>query len=280
MSKDALGDRMKMYENVESDRRFMPLLPIVARLDGMGFSKFTKGMERPFDRRMSYAMIETAKRLLEETHAVCAYTQSDEITLAWYSDSLKSQVWFDGRILKMNTALAAKASVIFNNIIAERLPEYKHKDPAFDCRAFNMPNLEEAANNFLWRERDATKNSISMAATAYYSHKQVLGKNGKERLDMLMEKGINWNHYPAFFKRGTFIQRRVIETPYTFDEIDKLPEKHHARTNPDLKLRRNIVYEFKGDFAMPVFDKVTNRADVIFNGTDPIVVADKENKNE
>lgn len=271
MSKDALGDRMKMYENVESDRRFMPLLPIVARLDGMGFSRFTKGMERPFDRRMSYAMIETAKRLLEETHAVCAYTQSDEITLAWYSDTLKSQTWFDGRVLKMNTALAAKASVIFNNIIAERLPEYKHKDPAFDCRAFNMPNLEEAANNFLWRERDATKNSISMASTTYYSHKQVLNKNGKERLDMLMEKGINWNQYPAFFKRGTFIQRRIVETPYTFDEIDKLPPKHHARTNPDLKLRRNIIFTFEGDLAMPIFDTIINRADVIFKGAKPLI---------
>ena len=31
---DDLGDRMKMYEAAESGRRLMPLLPVLARIDG------------------------------------------------------------------------------------------------------------------------------------------------------------------------------------------------------------------------------------------------------
>ena len=36
----------------------------------------------------------------EETNACMVYTQSDEITLAWYSTDPKSQIWFAGRYNK------------------------------------------------------------------------------------------------------------------------------------------------------------------------------------
>lgn len=32
---DDLGDRMKMYEGMEAGRRLMPLLPVLARIDGI-----------------------------------------------------------------------------------------------------------------------------------------------------------------------------------------------------------------------------------------------------
>lgn len=267
MSNDALGDRMKMYEGFEAERRFMPLLPIVARMDGRSFSSFTKGMDRPYDADMSAAMIATCKALVEETGALMGYTQSDEITLVWYSDTLRRQTWFDGRVLKMNTALAASATLAFNEYIGKhsRLKEYAKKRPKFDARAWNVPTLEEAANSFLWRERDATKNSITMAAGAFYSHKQLQGVNGSVKQDMLMAKGVNWNNYPAFFKRGTFIQRRIVEGPFSREELDALPPLHAAHTNPDLQVRRSRILELD----MPPFDKVTNRVDVIFNGAEP-----------
>ncbi len=70
MAADALGDRMKRYEAVEADRRFMPLLPVLARMDGRAFHQFTRGMERPFDATFSGIMVETAKFLVEETGGV------------------------------------------------------------------------------------------------------------------------------------------------------------------------------------------------------------------
>lgn len=268
-SKDLLGDRMKMYEGYESDRRLMPLLPVVARLDGAGFSKFTKGMDRPVDTRFRDAMTALACFLVEMSGAKMGYTQSDEITLVWYSDNLKSQIFFDGRVLKMATHLAARASVFFNQHIEKYMSEYASRNPVFDCRVHNVPTQIEAANNVLWREFDATKNSITMLAQCHFSHKQLMGKSGKDKLDMLIAKGINWNSYPASFKRGVYVQRRKVLRRFSSEELQRLPEKHEARANPNMVIERQEVQVIE----MPIFQKVTNRVEVVFGGADPITDA-------
>ncbi len=266
-SSDALGDRMKSYEKL-SQQRFMPRLPIIARLDGKGFSKWTRNFRRPYDERMSRTMVETTRRLVEETNACIGYTQSDEITLVFYSDSEKSQVFFDGKIAKMHSVIASMCTAYFNEIAKTQFDCDLPDNPAiFDCRVFQVPTLEEAANAVLWRERDATKNSVSMATRSYYSHKEMMNKNSSEMQDMLMDKGINWNDYPLFFKRGTFIQRVKSKRAFTIEEIDSLPEKHQARKNPNLLVERTDYKEID----MPPFGKVLNRADVIFNGSKPLM---------
>lgn len=133
---DDLGDRMKLYEMAEAGRRFMPLLPILARIDGRCFSSFTKGMKRPYDSTMTRMMVDTTRYLLEETNACMGYTQSDEITLAWHSTDIKSQVWFDGRISKMTSQLGAHATLFFYRQCFERLPDYARKHPTFDARVW------------------------------------------------------------------------------------------------------------------------------------------------
>lgn len=206
MRGDNLGDRMKQYESQTCDIKLIPKLPIIARLDGKGFSKFTKGLKRPFDERLSKLMIETTKYLVSETNANCGYTQSDEITLMWYSEDYQS--YFGGRIFKIIGDLSSSASIFFNRELIKYLPEKADKMPKFDCRVYNVPNLEEATNSFVWREMDATKNSISMAAHDYYSHKQLQNKSGKEKQEMLFQKGINWNDYPDFFKKEPMFKER------------------------------------------------------------------------
>jgi len=74
--RDALGTRMKEYERRETERRFLPYLPVYARIDGKGFSKFTRGMERPFDKNMSDSMVETTRYLIEQTQACPRVTKS------------------------------------------------------------------------------------------------------------------------------------------------------------------------------------------------------------
>lgn len=265
---DDFGNRMKLFEGVESDRRLMPLIPALARLDGKCFSKFTKNMKRPYDERMSNLMVATAKFLAEETNANMAYTQSDEISLCWYSDDRKSQIYFDGRIQKMVSVLAAMCSCYFNQEFTNYFNKYEMNfTPLFDCRVWNVPTLEEGANTFLWREQDASKNSISMAACSVYSHNELMNKNGSEKQEMLFSKGINWNDYPSFFKRGVFIQRKKQMTKFTTEEIEKLPPKHEARTNPNLEIERSRFITLQ----MPPFTKVKNRVGVIFFGEDPII---------
>jgi tRNA(His) 5'-end guanylyltransferase len=71
-----------------------------------------------------------------------------------------------------------------------------------------------------------------MAASEQYSHKQLMNKNGSDKLDMLMEKGVNWNDFPKFFKEGSFFKRqeymkgeavrtKVVETD-TFEKFRDL----------------------------------------------------------
>ena len=262
---DVLGNRMKGYENGTCGIRLLPKIPVIARLDGKGFSKFTKGLKRPYDERLSNLMVETTKYLVKETNANCGYHQSDEITLVWYSDSYESKIYFDGRLFKMISDLAAMASVFFNRELPKYLPEKAHLMPRFDCRVFNVPTTHEAANCFLWRELDATKNSISMAAQHYYSHKELNGKNGSEKQEMLFQKGVNWNDYPSFFKRGTYIQRKRILTKFTTEELSKLPPKHKARQNPDLMIERWIIDKLD----LPPLMTIKNREEVILFGAEP-----------
>lgn len=262
--RDDLGDRMKMYEGTEAGRRLMPLLPVLARIDGRAFHSFTRGMERPFDATFTSCMVDTTMALVKDTGACMGYTQSDEITLAWHADNHRSQIWFDGRVAKMTSQLAAQATLIFYRLVLERMPEYAKRMPTFDARVWNVPTKAEGANVFLWREWDATKNSVSMAAAAYYSHKQLHGKNGAAKQEMLFQKGINWNDYPAFFKRGTYVQRRTVMTPFSAEELDQLPEKHEARNNPALIVERQVCAVLE----MPPLGMVRNRVEVIFDGAE------------
>lgn len=262
---DSLGDRMKLYEGLEAGRRLMPLLPVIARIDGRAFHSFTRGMERPFDQRFTAAMGSTTMHLVRETGACMGYTQSDEITLAWHATTTQSQIWFDGRVAKMTSQLAAQATIAFYRIVLERMPEYADRLPTFDARVWSVPNRTEGANAFLWREWDATKNSVSMAASAFYSHNALMGKNSRDKHDMLMAKGVNWNDYPAVFKRGLYIQRKHVSTPFTVDELETLPPKHDARRNPDLVIERSVVSPVE----LPPLGSITNREAVIFDGAAP-----------
>lgn len=264
---DELGDRMKQLEGTEAGRRFLPSLPICVRIDGKRFSRWTQGLARPFDWRLSDLMVQTTIRLVEDTHARIGYTQSDEISLVYFAEE-GSQVFLDGRIQKTTSILASMATAAFNAGVANAIPERATRPAIFDCRAWVVPTLEEAANTLLWRELDATKNSVSMAARHYYSHSALMGKSRAEMQDMLHAKGVNWNDYPAFFKRGSFVRRRTIESRFTAEEIEALPPKHAARRNPDLPVVRTTVEVVE----MPSFKKVTNRVGVVFRNELPETV--------
>lgn len=262
---DKMGDRLKMFEGIEAGRILIPNLPICVRVDGRAFHTFTRGMNRPYDERMSKAMIETMKYLVQKTDACIGYVQSDEISLV-LSD--RKEPLFGGRVQKLTSIIAAMATAKFNDEIHKSFPDKPLAE--FDCRVWNVPNRTEAANTILWREFDATKNSISMAARSVYSDNQLLGKNSSDKQEMLWQKGINWDKYPVFFKRGTYARRVVMERKLTPDELKDLPEHHEARKNPDMVFTRSEIKEIE----MPIFSAVENREEVIFDGAEPKVKND------
>jgi tRNA(His) guanylyltransferase len=268
--KDSMGDRLKGYEALESARRFMPLLPVYARIDGRCFSRFTHGLNRPYDERITNVMVAVTAYLVEAMHACIGYTQSDEISLAWVQDSREAELPFGGKIAKMTSVLAGMASAKFNQCCrtdTELNERAENQTPHFDCRVFQLPNLTEAANTFLWRERDATKNAVSMAARSFYSAKELHGKRIAEMQEMIFQKGQNFNDYPAFFKRGTFLRRVVSMREFTESELARIPEGH--RPEPGALVERSHIIELD----MPAFGTVSNREDVIFKGANPVLYA-------
>lgn len=267
MKADNLSNRMKAYEVVEAGRCLIPGLPALIRIDGKSFHTFTRGLERPYDKRLSDLMVDTTKFLVEQSNACIGHTQSDEINLCLYTDKPNTELYFNGKVQKLTSILTSMATAYFNSKLAIYIPEKANKYAYFDCRVWIVPNLVEAANVFVWRELDATKNAINMAASCYLSPTALHGKHTGEIQDMLsLEHGINFNDYPTAFKRGTYIRRVTKEVKFSVEELDRLPEKHAARTNPDILV--NVVERIE----LPKIISIANRVDVLFNGADPILI--------
>lgn len=238
MADNSLSVRMKCYEKVT--RTYLTRrTPVIIRVDGNAFHTFTRGFEKPFDSVMVEAMQSTMKYLCENIEGcVMGYTQSDEITLVLCDyKKLTSQAWFDDNVLKMCSISSSMATMAFNKFFAELAQKWEDeefgkiiidgtdvvnkdfeamyqkysfahnkaivKGALFDSRVFNIPK-DEVCNCLLWRQQDATRNSIQSVAQANFSHKKIQNKSNDELQDMLFtEKGINWNDYSTHLKRGS-----------------------------------------------------------------------------
>lgn len=81
----------------------------------------------------------------------------------------------------------------------------KYMTAMFDSRVFILPE-DEVVNYFIWRQKDATRNSIQMLGQANFSHKELQGKSCNEIQDLLKTKAyINWNNISDYNKRGACI---------------------------------------------------------------------------
>ncbi len=227
-----LGDRMKTYEAV-SKTHLMRRTPVIIRLDGKAFHTFTRGLDKPFDKTFVRIMQQTMLNLCNEIQGcVLGYTQSDEITLVLIDYQNRGTcAWFDNQVQKMASVSASLATLYFNKELSNMLrdleddiqaAEYsllqahmyekslklynkwgnKEYRAVFDSRVFNIPQYE-VCNNLIWRQQDATRNSINSIAQSLFPYRELQGisKNDIQN-KMLTEKDINWNNYPTHLKRG------------------------------------------------------------------------------
>ena len=230
MDKTTLGDRMKNnYENIT--RYYLTRrMPVIIRVDGRSFHTFTKGFKKPFDDVLVKTMQDTMKYLCENVQGcVLGYTQSDEISLVLtdYAE-LTTDAWFGNNLQKMCSVSASMATLTFNKAFNDNIVKYidnnldadcgvtkdlteyikilinaRNKGAMFDSRVFTIPK-EEVCNALIWRQQDATRNSIQSVGQANFSQKELHDKSCNNIQDMLMlQKGINWNDYSTTLKRGS-----------------------------------------------------------------------------
>lgn len=251
---DDLGKRMKEFYEQVPKARLVRRMPVAIRIDGKAFHTFTRGFCKPFDEVLIKAMQETTKYLCENIQGcVLGYTQSDEITLILVDyKNLNSSAWFDYEVQKMCSISASMATMAFNKAFKRAMTEWwnaavdllESEDPAnsikyqvadkllatyanalnngamFDARVFNIPK-EEVTNLIYWRQLDATRNSIQMVGQANFSHRELQGRSCNEIQDMLHEqKGINWNDFPTYQKRGSCCVKSATTCTYASSDDD------------------------------------------------------------
>lgn len=242
MDRTTLGDRMKNnYENIT--RYYLTRrMPVIIRLDGRSFHTFTRGFKKPFDDILVKTMQDTMKYLCENIQGcVLGYTQSDEISLVLtdYAE-LTTDAWFGNNLQKMCSVSASMATLAFSKFFSEQVQDFmyaccdefgddvlpeKQNDyelahnvyfkklhtAMFDSRVFTIPK-EEVCNYLIWRQQDATRNSIQSVGQANFSQKELHCKSCNNIQDMLMiQKGINWNDYSTTLKRGSCCIKTVIQ---------------------------------------------------------------------
>lgn len=300
--KDELGNRMKGYEAVtryQLPRRGYTMI----RIDGKAFHTYTKGCERPFDWGLVDDMDNTAKYLCKEIQgAVCAFVQSDEISILLTDfEKIETSAWFDNVIQKMCSISASMATAKFNQLRMLRFATQNtlvlgnHPDrlmdvdevlgwddvndfklAMFDSRVYQLPNKTEVENYYIWRQQDTVKNSISSVAQSKFSHKELQGKSGKEKQEMMFQKdGTNWNDFDPKLKRGRMIVKETYEkqpdvfrtrwisvAPPTFTQdreyLDELIPEREKRIFPIKLLAKDLSPEEVQKFVDDIAEKFKN----------------------
>jgi len=218
-----LGNRMKTYENV-TRFHLTRRTPVIIRVDGKAFHTLLKSAEKPFDNSFITCMIDAVQILSEEIQGFkLAYVQSDEASfLLTDYDEIDTQGWFDYNLAKMISISAATMSSAFDSMVhLQRHTLTIYEWGIFDSRAFNIPK-EEVANYFLWRAKDWQRNSLSMYARSFFSHKELMNKSRADVHEMLHSIGKNWcTDLDDRLKNGSWL---IKDQGWRFDILPSYPE--------------------------------------------------------
>ena len=268
MKKEALGDKMKHYEAVEAQRALPPDLPVLVRIDGRRFSKFTRDFRKPFDPDLSAAMQETCRLLVEETGARVGYVQSDEISLALERRHEEDALPFSGRSQKIASTCASLATALFIRALHRTRPDRALEGvPSFDARACSVPDRTEAANAILWRVQDARKNGISAACRSVARPTEMQGLSGPEMIALMRDRGVAFEtDFPETDRLGVLYQRRARYALIDQETWDRIPDGRR----PDGRLVvRTLVEEVPVRRLLEAGDRVA----LLFDTAEPVPLA-------
>lgn len=212
-------------------------MPIILRIDGRSFSKYTKNLKlkKPFDKRLADLFIEVSKDIINEFNPKYVYTFSDEINI------LLEKIPFNGRIEKIDSVITSFITASFMKHLFLNNNEFDVdvttlKPVSFDCRIITTNNLREY---FKWRQDEAWRNCLNSYAqnilNKNHNHKEtaeLLFKLKKSDIhDLLFDNGINISHVPTWHKRGILLYK-----------ITEKKEGFNPRNNEKNISIRNKIY--------------------------------------
>ena len=271
MKQDTFGDRMKGYEAVEAQRALPPDRPVLVRIDGRRFSKFTRDFRKPFDPDLSGAMRETCRLLVEETGARAGYVQSDEISLILERRHEEDALPFSGRSQKIASTCASLATALFIRALHRSRPDRALDGvPSFDARAWSVPDRVEAANAILWRIQDARKNGISAACRSVARPTEMQGLSGPEMIALMRDRGVAFEtDFAEADRLGVLFQRRARYALIDQETWDRIPEGRRPEKRVVL---RTLVEE------VPVRDLLNteDRVELLFGEGTPAPLAGRD----
>lgn len=240
---------------------------IIAHLDGRSFSKsIKKQFKKPFDDDFIAMMNETAIYLCKKVQGVqFAYTQSDEITLILKKNNPEGNIFFGGRMCKMQSILASMATAKFNQLmfaynISQQESYYISADNLyeeidsmqlyeFDCKVWDVDTGNDAFAWVLFRNIDCTRNSKQQFAQAYMTYSELLRLTADEQVALVKEvKQKDWNDVDDGKKFGRFIKKSTTE--FFNEELNTTYERTFWEAYPGMNLtnpeeREKLLNEFE-----------------------------------
>ena len=253
MENQTLKDKCKFYQKrrdyLVDNKKY-----ILAHIDGRSFSKMVKNkFTKPFSSEFINFMNETAKYVCEQVQGVqFAYVQSDEITLVIKALTEESDVFFGGRLCKMQSIIASLATAKFNQLMTRfefncrdfiephditKLPLYQ-----FDCKVWDVDCANDVMAWLLFRNIDCVRNSKQQAAQTYIAHKELMNLDTDAQIKLLAEKhNIHWEKYKEGEKYGRFLYKEEEEKSHTYidkngDEITEVYKRRGWRVHGGMDL--------------------------------------------
>ncbi len=270
--KTEFAQRMKEYEEISEVYLDKEKYTIV-RVDGHKFSKWTKGFEKPFDDFLTNALAETSRALMEEFKSVCAYSQSDEITLIFKPDI---NLIYAGRVQKLTSLIASFASMYFNDLVRQELItnlktsmlsgemnprsellKTKIGKAYFDARVFQVDSKTEAFNTLLWRMKDCKRNSKNVLAHNILGHKKCMNKDSNELVEICESLGHKWDNLPEQYKYGVLWKKESYTKEVEFTEDGRNYISGFCIRTKFVSFSTEFKYS-EDNVNMVVCDKITN----------------------
>jgi len=202
-----LKDKCEYYRSLV-DYRLQPNGYVLLMVDGKNFSRLIKDeFDKPFDDWFINTMNNTAIHICKELQACrLAFVQSDEISFL-IKDTTESTLPFDGRLCKLQSVVASMATSYFTKEIIKKKGNTE-EDYLFDCKAWSVPNFNEARAWFIYRQNDCIRNSKQQFCQTYCTYEELLRKTADEQVKICLEKtGKDWNKEEDGRKYGRFIYK-------------------------------------------------------------------------